>query len=129
MNTLSQKSIFTGAIAAALGVAFGAFGAHQLRPMVDAHYFEVFETAVRYQMYHALALILLGCCLRLKPLPAIIYYLFIGGIILFSGSLYAIVFNSVSGNNPIRWVGVLTPLGGFTFISAWLIFAYYTIKK
>jgi uncharacterized membrane protein YgdD (TMEM256/DUF423 family) len=129
MNTQSQQSIFTGTILAALAVALGAFGTHALRPLVEAHYFEVFETGVRYQMYHALALILLGLTIQVKPLPKIIYTLFLAGIIIFSVSLYGIVLGSLSEINPVRWLGAITPFGGASLIAAWIIFAYNIIKK
>ncbi len=129
MNTLSKQSIFTGAILAGLGVAFGAFGAHALRPRLEPHYFEVFESAVRYHFIHSLALILFGLTVQFITLPKLIYYFFLAGIILFSGSLYVLVFGSLLENNPLRWMGAITPLGGLCFIFGWLLYAFYSIKK
>ena len=95
----------TGALFAALGVAAGAFGAHGLRAMLAEPLLLIYETAVRYQMYHALALVALG---------ALAGSLFTLGILLFSGSLYLLV---LTGTRPL---GILTPIGGSCFIAGWL---------
>ncbi len=129
MNSLTQRSIFTGSILAAIAVALGAFGAHTLRPLLVTKYFDIFETAVRYQMYHALAFILFGLTLQYKALPKIIYFLFLIGIIIFSSTLYAIALGSLMENNPLKWLGAVTPLGGISLLSAWVLYAYYSVKK
>ena len=129
MNTKSRQSIITGTILAALAVALGAFGTHALRPRLDAHYFDVFETGVRYQMYHALALILLGLTIQIKPLPKIIYIAFLTGTIIFSVTLYGIVFGSLSDPNPVKWLGAITPIGGILLICGWILYTYNIIKK
>jgi uncharacterized membrane protein YgdD (TMEM256/DUF423 family) len=129
MNTLTKQSIFTGAILAAIAVALGAFGAHALRPRLEQHYFDVFETAVRYHFIHSIALILFGLTAQFLTLPKLTYYFFFAGILLFSGSLYILAFGSLLENNPVRWLGAITPLGGLCFIIGWLLYAYYTIKK
>ncbi len=116
--------LFLGAVFAGLGVAFGAFGAHALRDRLDAHALSVFEIGVRYQMYHALALVLLAA---LAPrigvkVPTIAFSV---GIIIFSGSLYALALSGV------RWLGAITPLGGVAFLVGWVclaISAYQTAK-
>jgi uncharacterized membrane protein YgdD (TMEM256/DUF423 family) len=102
---------------AGIAVAAGAFGAHLLKPMLDAAMLSVFETAVRYQMYHALALCLVGSIAERhsKPRLAAVGWLFAFGIVLFSGSLYLL---SLSG---IRWVGALTPVGGAAFMAGWAV--------
>ena len=107
--------IVVGGIAAFLGVAGGAFGAHALRSRLPADLLLVFEVGVRYQMYHALALILLGLGEgRLNPGPARFAGIaFTLGIALFSGSLYALAFTGV------RWLGAITPLGGLLFLGGW----------
>ncbi len=129
MNSYTQKSIVTGAILGSLSVALGAFGTHMLRPLLEVHYMEVFETAVRYQMYHAIAFILLGLTIQHKPLPKYIYTLFLIGISIFTLTLYGIVIGSMQANNPLKWLGAITPLGGASLISAWVLFAYHTWKK
>jgi uncharacterized membrane protein YgdD (TMEM256/DUF423 family) len=109
-----------GALFAGLAVAAGAFGAHLLTSVLDAPMLAVFETAARYQMYHALALCAVAAIGERHPtLPiAAVGWLFIVGIVLFSGSLYLL---SLSG---IRWVGALTPLGGAAFMIGWAVFAW-----
>lgn len=117
--------LFLGAAFAGLAVAGGAFGAHMLKPVLDASMLGVFETAVRYQMYHALALCLVGylderdSTLRLRAVG----WLFLTGIVLFSGSLYVV---SLSG---IRWVGAFTPVGGAALITGWMLLAWAVAKK
>lgn len=106
----------TGALFAALGVAAGAFGAHGLRAILAEPLLLIYETAVRYQMYHALALVALGALAGRLPPRAITVSgsLFTLGILLFSGSLYLLV---LTGTRPL---GILTPIGGSCFIAGWL---------
>jgi uncharacterized membrane protein YgdD (TMEM256/DUF423 family) len=112
--------LFAATLLAGLGVAFGAFGAHALRSQLDPNALAIFETAVRYQMYHALALALVALCLD-RPYPpptlAIAGYSFMIGTGLFSGSLYAL---SLTG---IKALGALTPLGGVAYLVGWICFA------
>lgn len=115
-----------GAVLAGLAVAVGAFGAHGLQGRVSPEMLNVFEVGVRYQMYHALALVLLGLFAGRGPSPAPIEvppgvgpaaWLFLAGIVLFSGSLYALVLIGT------RWLGAITPLGGVAFLAGWAMFA------
>jgi uncharacterized membrane protein YgdD (TMEM256/DUF423 family) len=101
-----------------ISVALGAFCAHLLKEKLDAHLLSVFETGVRYQMYHALA-IPLAIWLS-SPLSG---WLFFSGIILFSGSLYLIALLGV------RSLGFITPLGGLLFLAGWLALAIAAWKK
>ena len=112
--------IFIGSLAAALGVAFGAFGAHGLRNRLSPEMVAVFETAVRYEMYHALALLALAALMTRFDgyLFHIAGWSFTVGIVLFSGSLYALALGAP------RAVGALTPIGGLAWIAAWLLFAF-----
>ncbi|MDA9679833.1 DUF423 domain-containing protein [Gammaproteobacteria bacterium] len=114
--TLKIAFIFA-TLAGAIGVVLGAFGAHALRGSIEPRLMETFQTAVQYQLIHALALLLvsltmgwLGESLALE----ISAYAFIAGITLFSGSLFGLVFTE------IRWLGPVTPLGGLCFIVGWL---------
>ncbi len=105
-----------GALFGALGVGLGAFGSHALRSRLPGDLQRTFETGVTYQMYHALALV--GVSL-LSPrlgsgLPAAAGWLFIVGVLLFSGSLYLLVFTKT------RAFGAITPFGGVAFILGWL---------
>ena len=114
--TLKIAFLFA-AFAGALGVVLGAFGAHALRGSVEPRLIETFQTAVQYQLIHALALLLvsltmgwLGQSLSLE----ISAYAFMAGIILFSGSLYGLVLTEM------KWLGPVTPLGGLCLIVGWL---------
>lgn len=115
-----------GAVLGGLGVAIGAFGAHGLQGRVTPDLLNVFEIGVRYQMYHALALVLLGLFAGRGPSPVPIEipagvapaaWLFLAGVVLFSGSLYVLVLTGT------KWLGAVTPLGGVAFIVAWVLFA------
>lgn len=116
--------IAVGAINAALSVAAGAFGAHALKARLSADLQVIFETGARYHMYHALALVLLGLFLqdRGSALGNVAGYSFLVGILLFSGSLYAL---SLSG---VRALGAITPLGGLAFLLGWTLFAVASLK-
>ncbi|HSM59236.1 MAG TPA: DUF423 domain-containing protein [Longimicrobiales bacterium] len=113
-----------GALCALLGVALGAFGAHALRSTLSAADLEVFETGVRYQMYHALGLFAVSwASARWPDSPvAAAGWLFVAGILLFSGSLYVMV---LSGQ---RWLGAVTPLGGVCFLVGWAILAWAALR-
>jgi len=108
-----------GAIAAGIGVALGAFGAHGLKGRVDAEMLGVFETGVRYHVYHALALLAVGWAASRwsGPLIGAAGWLFLAGIVLFSGSLYLMTLTGA------RWLGAITPLGGLAFILGWILLA------
>lgn len=107
-----------GAVLAGLAVAAGAFGAHALRDRLSPADLATFETAARYQMYHALALLAVAWLAeRGHPRAALAAKLFIAGIVLFSGSLYAL---TLAG---LRWMGAVTPLGGAAFILGWVSLA------
>ena len=115
-----------GAGLAFLGVAAGAFGAHGLRDRLAADLLEIFEIAVRYQMYHALAL--LGVALTMSRLGASLLlmwagWLFVAGIVIFSGSLYLL---SLTGT---RWLGAVTPIGGVAFLAGWFCLAWSALAS
>jgi uncharacterized membrane protein YgdD (TMEM256/DUF423 family) len=125
---LSRNHIALGSALAALGVALGAFGAHGLKEVVSSQMMEIFETAVRYQMYHAFGLVVTGLICRALPsdhtrLFQLIGWLFITGIVFFSGSLYCLVLLNKS------WLGAITPLGGIAFVVAWTMLAYGVLKQ
>jgi uncharacterized membrane protein YgdD (TMEM256/DUF423 family) len=108
-----------GSLSAALSVAAGAFGAHALRARVEPRLLEVFETAARYQMYHAFALLAVAWLASRSTSGwlAASGWLFVAGTVLFSGSLYAMTFTG------IRALGAITPIGGVCFIAGWLALA------
>jgi uncharacterized membrane protein YgdD (TMEM256/DUF423 family) len=108
-----------GSVSAALGVALGAFAAHGLRGRLDTDMLNVFETGVRYQMYHALALLAVGWASTRWPGSATSAagWCFVAGTMVFSGSLYVL---SLTGQ---RWLGAITPFGGLAFIAGWVLLA------
>lgn len=114
----SSTIIKTAAIFGALAVGIGAFGAHGLKPMLESSIrLETFETAVKYHFYHSLALLGLGVWTSLKPQLNRIGLSFWGftiGIVIFSGSLYALCLSGMT------WLGAITPLGGVAMIVGWL---------
>lgn len=116
-------TIMHGALQAFLAVACGAFGAHGLKKILDAYSLELWQTAVTYQMTHALALVLLGLFEAQRgqrfPLP---HWCFGVGIVVFSGSLYLLALTGT------KWLGAITPIGGGAFLLGWLAFAYAGYK-
>jgi uncharacterized membrane protein YgdD (TMEM256/DUF423 family) len=107
-------STFIGAVVCGLSVAAGAFGAHALRTTLDPKDLAIFETAVRYQFFHGLALIGLGIFEKVHGAPQKVAMIaFCAGVILFSGSLYALVLSGV------RVLGAVTPFGGVAFLIGW----------
>ena len=109
-----------GCVSASIAVILGAFGAHALRNRIVPDMLGVFEVGVRYQMYHALALLAVGLAIGRWPAPAITMagWLFIAGTLVFSGSLYILALTGA------RWLGAVTPLGGVAFIAGWLALAW-----
>jgi uncharacterized membrane protein YgdD (TMEM256/DUF423 family) len=129
-----MKSLFlsAGSIFAGLAVILGAFGAHALKGRLSFSELQVFETGVKYQFYHSLALIILYLIYdRLKP--ALLNWsgiLMIGGIIFFSGSLYLLSTAETSGLPSMKkFLGPITPLGGLMFIGGWVLLLVASLKK
>ena len=110
-----------GSLFAALAVVFGAFAAHAIKSRVSADALAVFETGVRYQMYHSLALILTGILYKEFPTKSVLWAgkLFITGIILFSSSLYLLTYFKAIENASMLWLGAVTPFGGVCLIVGW----------
>jgi uncharacterized membrane protein YgdD (TMEM256/DUF423 family) len=120
---VDRNFLLIGAIAGFTGVALGAFGAHGLRGRLTPEMLGVFETGVRYQLYHAVALVAVaGIMPRLGSRLAVwAGWLFTLGIVLFSGSLYVLALSGV------RVLGAITPLGGVAFLAGWALLAYAAI--
>jgi uncharacterized membrane protein YgdD (TMEM256/DUF423 family) len=114
-----------GAGFAFLAVTLGAFGSHSLKAVLAPEMLAVFETGVRYQMYHALALFAVGWAAHQYPQASfhIAGWLFAAGILLFSVSLYVLALSGV------RWLGAITPLGGVAFLAGWATFAWQFFKQ
>jgi uncharacterized membrane protein YgdD (TMEM256/DUF423 family) len=109
-----------GSLSAFVAVAAGAFGAHTLKQRLSADMLAIFETAARYQMYHAIALLAVAWAESRWPgIPTHLSgWSFIAGTALFSGSLYLLSFSG------LRWLGAITPLGGLAFLVGWLSLAW-----
>jgi len=115
-----QRLFFSlAALSAMMSVAAGAFGAHALRGRLSPEGLAIFETAARYQMYHALGLFVAAWAVNYWPgrFPQWAGWLFVAGTVLFSGSLYTLALTG------IRWLGAITPLGGAAFLVGWLCLA------
>jgi len=123
---MANTFLLVGALAGFLGVAAGAFGAHGLRSRLSPDMLAVFETAVRYQMYHVFALLMTAAVMvragdaRLLTLAG---WSFITGMVLFSGSLYALALTGISS------LGAITPLGGLAFLVGWACLAIFAVAR
>jgi uncharacterized membrane protein YgdD (TMEM256/DUF423 family) len=111
--------VVMGALLAAAAVAAGAFGAHALAARLTPERLATWETAARYHMYHALALVLLGAVAQRWPSPLLQLagWLFVAGVTIFAGTVYALALGGP------RWLGAITPLGGLALIGGWLALA------
>jgi len=119
--------IVTGALHGLLAVAFGAFGAHALKEILDEYSRGIWETAVQYQMFHATGLLIIGLLMSSKLLGEVKQLNLAGiffnlGIVFFSGSLYVL---AISG---IKVLGAITPIGGVLFLAGWLLIILTAIK-
>ena len=117
--------VLLGAVSAFLAVAAGAFGAHALRARIQPDLLAVFETGVRYQMYHALALLAVAWVSNRWGAPQAVWagWLFVCGTVLFSGSLYLL---SLTG---VRWLGAITPFGGVAFLAGWIALVWAVVAR
>lgn len=122
---MNRTFLFIGSLAGFLAVAAGAFGAHKLKEMISPDMLAVFETGARYQMYHALALLAVAATAphlpgRLVPASG---WLFTAGMVIFSGTLYALAMTGV------RWLGAITPIGGVCFLAGWICLAVAALRQ
>ncbi|MBF5043846.1 DUF423 domain-containing protein [Aggregicoccus sp. 17bor-14] len=125
---MTRLWLLLGALNGFLSVAAGAFGAHALKARLGADLLAVFETGARYHMYHALALLAVGLLAAVRPAgvpPGLLDgagWAFLVGILLFSGSLYALALTGVRG------LGAITPLGGLGFLAGWVLLALAALR-
>jgi uncharacterized membrane protein YgdD (TMEM256/DUF423 family) len=115
---MHRNFLFLSALAALLAVSLGAFGAHGLRGRIDPHHLTIYQTAVQYHFWHALGLGLIALCARQAPDSKLLNWagwLMTAGILVFSGSLYAL---AITGT---RILGLITPFGGLGLLAAWLL--------
>ncbi len=113
-----QTFIITGAFFGLISIILGAFGAHALKKILSAEQLKSFETGVKYQMYHAIVLVLLGFNPEFSTTT--MYWCFTIGVLLFSFSIYGLVISAAKGRK-IKILGPITPLGGLLFIAGWLL--------
>jgi uncharacterized membrane protein YgdD (TMEM256/DUF423 family) len=120
---MDRTFLLIGSLAGFIGVALGAFGAHGLRGRLSAEALNVFETGVRYQMYHALAILIVSAALARFDVSAVrtAGWAFTLGIVIFSGSLYVLALTG------IRTFGAVTPIGGVAFLAGWALLAWTAI--
>ena len=121
----SKTFLALGGIAALLAVALGAFGAHALKNSIPAEMLAVWHTAVEYHLFHALGLLACGLVAAQLPDSTLLKWsgwLMLAGILLFSGSLYALALSGLS------WLGAVTPVGGLAFIAAWAVFVAAVLR-
>lgn len=123
--SVSQLLLLAGALYGFLGVAFGAFGAHALKARLSPELLAVWKTAVEYQFYHALALVLVALIAAQRPSIALTNagICFALGVLIFSGSLYALALSGV------RWLGALTPIGGLLLLLGWALLFWAALKR
>jgi uncharacterized membrane protein YgdD (TMEM256/DUF423 family) len=128
---MQKTFLLIGAVLAGLSVALGAFGAHGLKKIVDPETVANYQTGVQYQMYHALALLVLGLLVTRASGSIGNYagFFFIGGVVLFSGSLYLMA--SLKAMNKVvpKMVFIATPVGGLLFILGWVFFIIYLLRR
>ena len=123
---MANTFLLIGSLGGFLGVAAGAFGAHGLRSRLSADMLAVFETAVRYQMYHVFALLITAAAIGRAGdarLLTVAGWSFITGVVLFSGSLYALTLTGLKG------LGAITPLGGLAFLVGWACLAIFAATR
>jgi uncharacterized membrane protein YgdD (TMEM256/DUF423 family) len=122
-----MKSVFLllGALSALTGVGMGAFGAHGLKTVISPDMLAVYQTGVTYQMWHALGLIGIALIHQQTPRSTLLYWagcFMFAGILLFSGSLYSLALLN------LKWLGMITPVGGICFLIAWLLITIFATK-
>ncbi|KJV05234.1 DUF423 domain-containing protein [Methylocucumis oryzae] len=123
---MATPFLLWGSIATLTGVIFGAFGAHGLKALITPELLSVYQTGVHYQIWHGLGLILLHILTQQTPTSTLLIRagaFMLAGIILFSGSLYLLAILK------LHWLGMITPIGGLCFISAWTMVVIYAAKN
>ena len=128
---MNRNFLSVAALLGALSVALGAFAAHKLKEIVGPETVAIFETGVRYQFYHVFALLFVALLSEKISNKWMLWAgnCFITGIILFSGSLYALTALKIADNNHLKLVGIATPIGGLFFIAGWLFLWIGVSKK
>ena len=126
---MNKKILVTGAIVGIIGIVLGAFAAHGLEKLVDAEAIKSFETGVRYQIYHALLLLILGGTSFITgKRKKVMFYLIVIGLIFFSGSIYGLATNNLSSFD-FKSIAMITPVGGLLLILAWVVMLIDLLKS
>ncbi|WMI66373.1 DUF423 domain-containing protein [Aestuariibaculum sp. YM273] len=126
---MNKRVLITGAVLGVLSVILGAFGAHGLKTLVPAEAINTFETGVRYQMYHAFLLLFVGIVPNVSvKAKNTLLYLVVAGVILFSGSIYALATNTLT-TFDFKTIGFVTPIGGLFLISSWIFLIINFVKN
>lgn len=126
---MDRKLITLAAVLGATGIILGAFGAHSLKKLLSPESVAVFETGVKYQMYHALFLLFAGVTTLIgNKSKKIIFILVLSGVLFFSGSIYLLACDAVLPFS-IKRFGFITPIGGLLLISAWIVVLIQVIKR
>jgi len=122
--------LFIAAVLGAVGVGLGAFAAHGLKGHLSDHELSLFQTGFKYQMIHVLAILFSVILYKLssQPLSLTAAWFFMAGIFLFSGSLYLLASKTLLDIEGWSWLGPVTPLGGLSFITGWLILAWSALR-
>lgn len=128
---MQKLFLVAGTVLAGLAVALGALGAHGLKKVATPETVEIYQTGVQYQMYHSLAILAVGLLIDRTYNQFLQYagFLFIGGIVLFSGSLYLIASLKTMNKEIPKMVGILTPAGGLLFIAGWILLLIALVRK
>ena len=128
---MSKLFLILGSVLSGLSVVLGAFGAHGLKKIVSPEVVTTYQTGVQYQMYHAIAILFLGLMAERYTSSLLHYagFMFLGGIVLFSGSLYGIVSMQAMNRGIPSGLGIITPIGGLLFIVGWILLLLAVIKK
>jgi len=126
---MNKKILVTGAIVGIIGIVLGAFAAHGLEKLVDAEAIKSFETGVRYQIYHAFLLLILGgTSFITEKRKKVMFYLVVIGLIFFSGSIYGLATNDLSSFD-FKSIAMITPVGGLLLILAWVVMLIDLLKS
>jgi uncharacterized membrane protein YgdD (TMEM256/DUF423 family) len=126
---MDKKIISTGALLGMIAIILGAFGAHALKKILSIEALSTFETGVKYQMYQALFLVLIGTLNELsQKAKKIIYNLVVFGVLFFSGSIYLLATNSLTSFD-FKVIGFITPIGGLLLILGWGVLFFNFVKK
>ena len=126
---MNKTILVTGLVLGMLAVILGAFGAHGLKKVIGPEEINTFETGVKYQMYHALFLILLGTItLASEGTKRVVFYLILSGVVLFSFSIYLLATNTLTSFD-FRKIGIVTPIGGTLLIFGWGYLLFSLIIK